>query len=156
MARLEGVFLVSTTGRAFDGLIRRMAITQRARQVLRCQHINMVLDWQDFCLRMEMRFRSQFMASCDESESSVLDGLETANGRGFGVWRPDWCCIVQFCPYERFVSHEKCFGILSPRRARECLNYFEASSSSVGRLRWERRGGSLLKVVGMKYSLVLA
>ena len=91
-----------------------MIRAERTRQVLRRKHINMIKDRHHLRLRMEVVIRGQLMATCDETESCILNCLETLDRRGLDVGGPNGGCIVHFGPDERFVGDEERLRVLAP------------------------------------------
>ena len=96
---------------------------------------------------MEMRFRRQFMAASDGSQTSILDSQKALDRRRLNTCRPNWSPIVQLGPNQRLERNQKRLLVLTPRRTGQRLNDLQALPKPLRHLsRVGREGEKRVKV----------
>ena len=109
-----------------DYIIRWMRAAEGASQKLAGKHFGVRGNWEHPAFRMEMLPRRHLVAACGETQSRVLDVLESLKRGRFHIPRPDRGRVIHLGPDEGFVGDNQRLGVLAPGSAGQGLHDPEA------------------------------
>ena len=89
---------------------------KRFGQKLGREETKVIGDGEDMSLGVKMVDGCRLMTAENESETAVLDPLETKDRRRRIVRKCDWGRVVDDGPDELFVCHQKTLFVLAERR----------------------------------------
>ena len=103
-----------------------MRAAEGASQKLAGKHFGVRGNWEHPAFRMQMLPRRHLVAACGETQSRVLDVLESLKRGRFHIPRPDRGRVIHLGPDEGFVGDNQRLGVLAPGSAGQGLHDPEA------------------------------